>query len=215
MYYLYLYSFGKLPLEPVRYTLAKCFYLHYSTTKLDKTCNSIIDLFSVFGDTVYYRDHAENHMHSMWLKSNNYCFPYGEKTLFCWYSCCACSCCSAHIVYGSDELRCYLKMVLLFICFLGHNLIQYSQFHLTKLWRIFFNRYIFIGYFECSVLICCQGLNVRTLFSMVYLIPCISIMISTCSCILCLSFAIMFLVCGDVTTHIFLHVDTLHSNCEE
>ena len=38
---------------------------------------------------------------------------------------------------------------------------------------------------------------------MVYLIPCISIMISTCSCILCLLFAIMFLVCGDMTTRIF------------
>ena len=117
--------------------------------------------------------------------------------------CCACSGCSAHIVYGSDELRYYLQIVLLFICLLGHNLIQYSQFQLTKLWRIFLNRYIFTGYFECSFLICCQGLNVRILFSMVYLIPCISIMISTCSCILCLSFAIMFLVCGDVTTRIF------------
>ena len=120
--------------------------------------------------------------------------------------CCACSCCLAHIVYGSDELRCYLKIALPFICFLGHNLIQYSQFHLTKLWRIFYNRYIFIGYFECSLLICCQGLNVRTLFSMVYLIPCIYIIISTCSCILCLSFAL--LVCGGVTTH----ADTLHSS---
>ena len=83
-------------------------------------------------------------------------------------TCCAFSGCSAHIVYGSDELRCYLKIVLLFICLLGHNLIQYSQFHLTKL--LFFNRYIFIGYFEYSLLICCQGLNFRTLFSMVYLI---------------------------------------------
>ena len=42
--------------------------------------------------------------------------------------CCACSCCSAH--NGSDELRCYLNIVLLFICLLGHNLLQYSQFHL-------------------------------------------------------------------------------------
>ena len=64
--------------------------------------------------------------------------------------CCACSGCSAHIVYGSDELRCYLKIVSLFICLLGHNLIQYSQFHLTKLWIIFLNRYIFSGFFECS-----------------------------------------------------------------
>ena len=39
--------------------------------------------------------------------------------------------------------------------------------------------------------------------SMVYLIPRINIMISTCSCILCLFFAIMFLVCGDVSTCIF------------
>ena len=37
MYYLYLDSSGKLPLELVGYTLAKCFYLHYSTTKLDNT----------------------------------------------------------------------------------------------------------------------------------------------------------------------------------
>ena len=41
MYYLYLYSFGKLPLEHVRYTLAKCFYLHYSTTKLDTILSHI------------------------------------------------------------------------------------------------------------------------------------------------------------------------------
>ena len=38
---------------------------------------------------------------------------------------------------------------------------------------------------------------------MMYLIPCISIMISTCGYILCLSFTIMFLVCGDVSTRIF------------
>ena len=25
--------------------------------------------------------------------------------------CYACSCCSAHIVYGSDEFRCYLKII--------------------------------------------------------------------------------------------------------
>ena len=78
-----------------------------------------------------------------------------------------------------------------------------SQFDVTKLRRIFLNRYIFIWYFECSLLICCKCFNVRTLFNMVYRIPCISIMISTCSCILCLSFAIMFLVLGDVISCIF------------
>ena len=129
--------------------------------------------------------------------------------------CCACSCCSAHLIYGTSELRCYLKIVLLFICLLGHNLIQYSQFPLTKLGRIFINRYIFIWYFECSLLICCQSLNVRTLVSMVYLIPCISIMISTYSCILCLSFAIMFLVCGDVSTCIFFCLPTRFTQTEK
>ena len=68
MYYLYLYSFGKLPLEPVRYTLAKCFYLHSSTTKLDNPILLIaiqLLIFGVFhvGDTVHYRNHAENPMH--------------------------------------------------------------------------------------------------------------------------------------------------------
>ena len=69
MYYLYLYSFGKLSLEPVRYTLAKCLYLHYFTTKLDNTilliAIQLLIFFGVFGDTVYYRDHAENPMHSL------------------------------------------------------------------------------------------------------------------------------------------------------
>ena len=130
------------------------------------------------------------------LNQINIVFSYGKKHCYVdIVACirCACSSCSA---------MSYLKIVLLFICLLGHNLIQYSQFHLTKLWRIFLNKYIFIGYFECSLLICCQGLNVRTLFSM-YLVPCISIMVSTCSCILCLSFATIFLVCGDVTRCIF------------
>ena len=67
MYYLYLYSFGKLPLEPVRYTLANCFYLHYSTKKLDNTilliAIQLLIFFGVFGDAVYCRDHAENPMH--------------------------------------------------------------------------------------------------------------------------------------------------------
>ena len=45
----------------------KCFYLHYSTTELDKhyiiKCNSIIIIFGVFRDTVYCRDHIENPMY--------------------------------------------------------------------------------------------------------------------------------------------------------
>ena len=61
--------------------------------------------------------------------------------------CCACSCCSAHIIYGSDELRCYLKIVLLFICLQGHNLIQFSQFHLTK-----YEEYFLIDTFSLGTL---------------------------------------------------------------
>ena len=202
--YTVLLPFHKLTLEN------KCFYLHYSTTELDNTIllNAIqLLIFCVCLETLFTIEimlktlciHCDlNQIIIVFHMRKQHC---SVDIVAC--ICCACSGCSAHIVYGSDELRCYLKIVLLFICLLGHNLIQYSQFHLTTLWRIFLNRYIFIGYIECCFLICCQGLNVRTLFSMMYLIPCISIMISTCSCILCLSFSIMFLVCGDVTTRIF------------
>ena len=138
--YAVLLPFHKLTLEN------KDFYLHYSATELDKTIllNAIqLLIFLVCLETLFT---IEIMMKTLRIHCdfNQIIIVFHMRKKHCSVDIvtCICCACSAHIVYGSDELRCYLKIVLLFICLLGHNLIQYSQFHLTKL--LFLNRYIFI-----------------------------------------------------------------------
>ena len=69
-------------------------------------------------------------------------------------------------VYTNDELRKYSKIALLLLVqFLKHILFEYSQIHFPKLRYTFLNQYISIKCFECSLLIYCQGMNIRTFMS--------------------------------------------------
>ena len=117
------------------------------------------------------------------------------------------------VVYPNDELRKYSKIALLLLVqFLKHILFEYSQIHFPKLRYILLNQYISIKRFEYSLLIYCQGMNIRTFISMVYLTPFISIIIFTCNVARLICTCIVYMTC--IMICVYIVTMTPHSGRE-
>ena len=114
------------------------------------------------------------------------------------------------VVYTNDELRKHSKIALLLLVqFLKHILFEYSQIHIPKLKYIFLNQYISI---KCFLLIYCQGINIRTFISMVYLTPFISIIICTCTVARLICTCIVYMTC--IMICVYIVTMTPHSGRE-
>ena len=117
------------------------------------------------------------------------------------------------VVCTNDELRKYSKNALLILVyFLKHILFEYSQIHFPKLRYLFLSPYISIKCFECSHLIYCQGLNIRTFIRMMYLIHFISIIICTCNVPRLICTCIVYMTC--IMNCVYIVTMTPHSGRE-